>query len=32
MWSDVDEVLLNRGMVWGKPTARIPGNQSFAVL
>lgn len=25
MWSDVDEVLLNRGMVWGKPTARIPG-------
>nr|CDJ86137.1 Lipase domain containing protein [Haemonchus contortus] len=25
MWSDVDEVLLFRGMTWGKPTSRIPG-------
>ncbi|EFO26782.2 lipase [Loa loa] len=25
MWSDVDEVLLLRGMTWGKPTSRIPG-------
>uniref|UniRef100_A0AC34Q8Q0 Lipase n=1 Tax=Panagrolaimus sp. JU765 TaxID=591449 RepID=A0AC34Q8Q0_9BILA len=25
MWSDVDEILLFKGMTWGKPTARIPG-------
>ncbi|PAV81388.1 hypothetical protein WR25_06854 [Diploscapter pachys] len=25
MWSDVDEVLLFRGLTWGKPTSRIPG-------
>ncbi|MCP9258188.1 Fasting Induced Lipase [Dirofilaria immitis] len=25
MWSDVDEVLLFRGMTWGKSTSRIPG-------
>uniref|UniRef100_A0A0K0ELJ1 Lipase n=1 Tax=Strongyloides stercoralis TaxID=6248 RepID=A0A0K0ELJ1_STRER len=24
MWSDVDEILMFRGLTWGKPTSRIP--------